>query len=440
MPLTLGLALSACIPQATPGITTLPEIPPTSSPAPTSTSSPTPQVLPTPTPTPHPLQAILDEGLSLGEVAYKIPLTIRHVTQHAATLFFEIDTPANGRLLLRSVDAGRIIIERTLDPTQSRHLHTVDGLDPGVRYDVIVVIQEGDADSRQPVFLGRAWGPVRFRTQAMSGPLRFGVIGDASFGDDVTISLVEQMAAADLDFVVHTGDVVDETEWGVDPFESYAQKFFTPFEPLLSQMPVYTVPGNHDYDLDIRWQEQPFYYHAFPAFDDPSIPSQGGRERNQYYAFVYGDVQFVMLDSQVLYGVAGREEQNQWLTDRLAEPGFHATIPVFHVAPFSSSAVHPENSLAVRNAWAPLFQDANIPLVLSGHFHNYERFIVNGITYIVSSGGSSTLYATGDLLSGSEAIFRKSHYVLGELDGEILTLSAISLGGDLLDTAQVTLD
>ncbi len=435
----LVMVVSACTPQTTPTDAAIPQTPPASSPSPSSLAMPTTEVLPIPSPTPHPMQAILDEGLPLGNVAYKIPLTIRHVTRDSVTLFFEIDSPASGNLYLRSAADGGSIIEQTLDPLQTMHLLEVDGLDPEMSYEAIVAIHEGDDSLRQPVFLGRAWGPVCFQTQAGRGPLRFGVIGDASFGDEATIALVEQMAAADLDFVLHTGDVVDETAWGVDPFDSYAQKYFTPFEPLLSQMPVYTVPGNHDYDEDIRWQGEPFYFHAFPASDDPLFPGQGGRQRNQYYAFVYGDIQFVMLDSQVFFGVAGREAQNAWLAERLADPSFHTTIPVMHVAPFSSSAVHPTNSLPVRDAWAPLFQDADIPLVLSGHFHNYERSIVNGITYVVSSGGSSTLYAQGELLPGSKAIFRKTHYVLGELDGEVLNLSAIALGGELLDQVQIPL-
>ena len=265
------------------------------------------------------------------------------------------------------------------------------------------------------------------------------MIGDASFGDEATFDLVEQMATADLDFVLHVGDVVDETTWGVDPFVSYAKKYYSPFEPLLSQMPVYTVPGNHDYDLDIRWQEQPFYYYAFPPFNDPAIPGQSEQDHNQYYAFAYGDIQFVMLDSQVFFGVAGREQQNEWLAERLADSDFRTTIPLFHVAPFSSSAVHATNSLPVRDGWASLFQEAHVPLVFSGHFQSYERFLVNGVNYLVTGGGSSTLYASGNLLPSSKAFFRTTHYVLGELDETGLSLSAIALGGEVLDQLQIPL-
>jgi len=55
--------------------------------------------------------------------------------------------------------------------------------------------------------------------------------------------------------------------------------------------------------------------------------------RNQYYTFAYQDIQFIVLDSQVFFGAGGREEQEAWLADRLADP---ATGP-----PFLSSTSHP---------------------------------------------------------------------------------------------------
>ncbi len=134
------------------------------------------------------------------------------------------------------------------------------------------------------------------------------------------------------------------------------------FAPLLSRMPIYTVPGNHDYDPDIRWNGSPFYDNAFPPFPDPRFPGQEERARNQYYAIVYGDIQFVFLDTQTFYGVPGREPQLAWLTERLADTTYAATIPVFHVAPFTSSSVHPNDGLPVRQTWSPLFEAAGVPV------------------------------------------------------------------------------
>lgn len=404
----------------------------------TSTTLPSPSPMPTatvePTATPLPV-----DDLPLSSTAYTLPLTLRHLTPNTATLFFELAAPAPGSLIVNNTGTGERIAELPLPDQEARHLLTVEGLEPGTHYDAVVALNGAEGDE-QPQFMGRVWSPLSFETPAEGAPVRFGVLGDASFGDPATIELIEQMAAADLDFAIHTGDVVDETELGIDPFDSYARKFYTPFEPLLSQMPVYTVPGNHDYDADIRWQEQPFYYHAFPPFSTPDQPEQGNRSVNQYYAFEYDGVQFIMLDSQVLFGVPGINEQREWLNQRLADPSYRASVVVFHVSPYSSSSVHPTNSDPPREYWTPLFEAAGVPLVLSGHYHQYERSMNGSTTYIVSGGGSSILYAPAEERRPESQVFAtRTHFVLLELNGDTLDVSAVALGGDVIDQATIPL-
>jgi predicted phosphodiesterase len=389
----------------------------TYTPAPTSTSTPDP----------------LASELPLGDLAYTLPLTIRHLTPTSATLFFELDRPTDGVLFYQTAglpQSGR----EALSAGQTRHQIVLKDLTPGTTYQLKVGAQTDQSTWVEPSFREGRWGPVTFHTPSDAGPLRFGVIGDASFGDPVTASLVEQMAATDLDFVLHTGDVVDETDTNVNPFDSYSQKFYATFAPLLHRLPVYTVLGNHDYDADIRWHDQPFYFNAFPPFDDPAIPSTG---HSQYYAFSYQGLQFVMLDSQVLFGVAGRAEQEAWLAARLADPRFRATIAVFHVSPYSSSSVHPTECLRVRETWAPVLEAAKVSLVFSGHTHQYERLQSNGVTYIVSGGGSATLYARGELLPQSQVFARASHFVLVEVDAGSFEIAALSVTGEEIDRTSI---
>jgi predicted phosphodiesterase len=400
----------------------------------------TQEVRVTPSPLPSPTLGVLEEVLPLSEISYVLPLTLLHVTEDSATLFFELDAYASGSVFVHSLEGESQIIEKSLSPSQIRHQLYIDQLTPGNQYEVIVALESEAGNFQQPGFLGRIWGPVGFRTMAEGGELRFGVIGDASFGDSATKALLQEMASFDLDFVLHCGDVVDETEWGMDPFESYAMKYYNTFEPILTRMPVYKVPGNHDYDEDIRWRGEPFYYYAFPPFSDPDFAGQHEKVRNQYYAFAQRGIQFVMLDSQVFFGASGREEQNNWLAERLADPNFNTTVPVLHVAPFSSSSVHPTDSLPVRRTWAPLFEEANVPLVFSGHFHQYERLLSGGITYIVSGGGSSVLYAPGPYITESEVFARKTHFVLVEINRKDLQLTSIALGGEIIDQVKLSLE
>jgi len=439
----VAMFLVACTPQATgtlmPVGTPLVTIPtPTKAIQPITPATQVeiePVVEPTETPPmPDPFAKIF----SLSQNHYIIPLTVRRASADWAVFFFELKAPAEGKLIYRQVGTSETV-EVAFLADATRQMMRVDGLTPGESYQAMVLLGNPESGFQQPGFAGQEWGMIQFRTLGDQKPLRVGILGDASFGDPATEALVSLMAKQELDFVIHTGDVVYETA-SSDVADSYLRKFFLPFSPLLHQGPVYTVLGNHDYDAAVRWQGVPFYDYAFPPFEDADFAYPPSRRGNQYYALSYQDIQFLMLDTHVFAGGEGRKDQDTWLAERLADGRFRVTIPVFHVAPYSSSIVHPDDGLPVRYSWNWRFEQASVPLVFSGHFHHFERHYANGITYIVSGGGSSTLYAQGDLLAESKRFARKTHFVLMEIYTDHIQLSAIDLAGDTFDQAKISVD
>ena len=413
-PATTPTPLSAAIPSSTQDQSILP-----------ATIPPTPEYF--------------SKSYPLSDNDFVIPLTVRHVTDVSATLFFELRNPQKCVLVYRSTNPDISSQgELSIPVGEPRHTVTIEGLSPGVHYQTMILVGNGEEDFRQPGFAKEEWGIVSFNTVSGEGSFRVGLLGDASFGDEATYSLIALMTSQDLDFVIHTGDVVYETD-GTDPLNSYLLKFFEPFSSLLHSAPVYTVLGNHDYDAVLSWQGAPFYDYAFPPFSDPGFNYPKSRRANQYYAFAYRDIQFLMLDSQVFFGVEGRADQDGWLKERLMDPRYRFTIPVFHVAPYSSSVVHPDDSLPVRYSWVPLFEAANVPISFSGHFHHYERLVVNGMTYIVTGGGSSTLYAQGNLLPESHIYAPRTHFVLMDIFEDRIDLRAITKDGETIDQATILL-
>jgi acid phosphatase len=127
------------------------------------------------------------------------------------------------------------------------------------------------------------------------------------------------------------------------------------------------------------------------------------------------------------------------MAERLADSRFRFTIPVFHVPPFFSGAVHPEDQRPVRQLWHPSFVSAHVPLAFSGHSHHYERLEADGITYIVSGGGSGILYAPGETLPESQVFARRTHFVLMEIYADRIELSAIDKDGEVFDRASIPL-
>jgi predicted phosphodiesterase len=398
-----------------------------------TTAAPEPTITPTATTGPD----YFSQSYPASQVGYVIPLSIRHVTEDRASLFFELSEAVEGWLVYRALTPG-IASEgaAVLSPGQTRQSITLEGLAPGAAYQAKVLLGSEASGFTEPQFAGSNWGVVSFQTASNTPPLRIGILGDASFGDEATTQLVNLMASQELDFVIHTGDVVYETD-SSDLVNSYVRNFYLPFEPLLKRMPVYTVLGNHDYDAVLRWEGAPFYDTAFPPFEDPAFSYPESRRANQYYAVAYQGVQFLFLDSQTFYGVEGRADQKAWLEERLADERFRFTIPIFHVAPYSSSVVHPDDGIPVQQTWNPLFSQYGVPVSFSGHFHHYERLYAYGVTYIVSGGGSSVLYAQGEALPESQVYIRRTHFVLMEIDEEEIRLSAISKEGELLDQAVI---
>jgi len=402
---------------------------------PTNTRTSQPTETPSPTVTSTPDYFLQD--LPLSEIDYLIPLTVRNITNSQATFFFELENPSNGKLIYRDLQT-LLQGELAFSDIDTRQMITIEGLTPDREYETLIILGNEVNGFRQPGFAGKDWGSISFRSSSEKWPLRIGVIGDASFGDDATNKLVNLIATQDLDFLIHTGDLVYETD-GSDPLNSYLLKFFIPFAPILHQGPIYTVLGNHDYDSVLRWEGMPFYDYAFPPFPQKDFSYPAMRRGNQYYAFAYQDIQFLMLDTHVFAGAGGRVDQDSWIEERLDDPRFRLTIPVFHVAPYSSSIVHPNDGLPVRYSWNWRFEEAEVPLVLSGHFHHYERLVANEITYIVSGGGSSTLYAQGIPLPESKIYARKTHFVLLEIYEEHIDLTTKVLTGETIDREVIPL-
>ncbi len=397
----------------------------TETPLPRPTSTVTP--LPVPTSTPIPFEEVP------AAISYVLPLTTRHVTPTEAILLFELDAPTAGVLIYQPVDQASAQVALPLDAAQVRHQIRLTGLLPGVTYRADVGIASETGLYRRPAYQGGLWGDVTFRTPDGREPLRVGVLGDSGFGDNVTAELVAEMTGYNLDFVLHTGDVVYQVYNNASPLEAFALKYYLPFAPLLRRMPIYTVAGNHDVEAATYWQGLPFYYYAFPPFEAAPFPSSDFGGWNKWYAFSYDDLQFLMLDTQALFGEPGDEAQDAWLAERLAEPGFARTIAVFHVPPYSSGRHGGSDSYVVRYRWAEMLETAGVPLVLSGHDHDYERLAAGGTTYVVSGGGSATLYALAASIPESQVFQRRAHFVLLEIYRDRIDLQAIAPGGEVLD-------
>ena len=123
--------------------------------------------------------------------------------------------------------------------------------------------------------------------------------------------------------------------------------------------------------------------YGLPYLNIFSLPSRGelggvpsGTE--QYYAFDYGNVHIVSLDSQLSNRDKDqRAAMRDWLIDDLSANQLDWTIVIFHHPPYSKGSNHDsdreQNEIDMRQTFAPVFEDYGVDVVYSGHAHSYER-------------------------------------------------------------------
>ncbi|MES2685069.1 MAG: metallophosphoesterase family protein [Pseudomonadota bacterium] len=124
----------------------------------------------------------------------------------------------------------------------------------------------------------------------------------------------------------------------------------------------------------------------------PTLGENGGEPSNteQYYAFDYGNVHVVSLDSQVAIRDAGNNEtMKQWLINDLSANNSDWTVVIFHHPPYTKGS-HDSDSTAggvdqpifdIREQYTEIFEDHGVDVVYSGHSHSYERsFYLKGHT------------------------------------------------------------
>jgi predicted phosphodiesterase len=436
----LSVCLSACqvIPTILPTQTQVvpsATLSPTNTTTPSATSVPTATVTSTISPTPGPAIVLEDTH---STISYVIPITVQHITRESMICSFELDHPAEGYLFYWP--AGEGMEKRGWLPLSNearQHVIKVDGLIPGEEYQIAIGLLDESGSYLSPGFLEAAWDPIRVRTLRQEiWPLLVGALGDSGFGGVITYELAEQMANYDLDFVIHTGDIVYNVSDNKNVQEAFAIKLFQTLSPVLRHYPIYPIPGNHEYYADAFFEDQPYYFHVFPPLVDTHSGEFGGLNFRKWYTIELFPIQILMLDSQLFWRGEGRAEQTAWLVERLKDDRFQVSIPIMHVPPFTSG-IYPDDGKVIRVDWVPLFESGQVPLVLSGHDHNYQRLRQNEITYIVTGGGSGILYPMGTLLEQSQCFAKRTHFVLLEFQPDHVKISAITPTGEILDQTVV---
>lgn len=319
---------------------------------------------------------------------------------------------------------------------------TITGLEPGARY----AYRVGD---------GKNWSEaLSFSTESKSSAgFKFLVFGDSQSGiadtpeygpwHDTVQNAVK--ANRDARFMVNMGDLVEVGQ-------SYAHwnNWFTAARGAIDAIPDMAVQGNHEtYAPGTDGSVKPLYWSAqFP------LPQNGpeGLE-NQVYSWDYGNVHFVVLDSQEeeegpTYGDI-LKVQTAWLDNDLSLTRQPWKIVLFHKTPYYLKASRANE--AVKAAFVPILDAHHVDVVFNGHDHGVARtYALNGDEFVSRPSQGTIYYVTGRSGNKSypdlsqkvwDAFFYdpqdQPNYLSVEITARTLAIRTVKQDGTVLDTFSI---
>jgi predicted phosphodiesterase len=270
----------------------------------------------------------------------------------------------------------------------------------------------------------------------------FLAFGDSGTGSEEQLELAGQMEKFTPDFVVHTGDILEE---GLDAEAD--DQYFVPYRNMLAKYPFFLALGNHDYGRQYRktggkkfLRENYIPFHTMPYTGSPPY----------YYFFDSGNARFFVLDTNYFHGARWAQpldkgsRQYKWLEHYLARTNAAWKFVVLH-EPLYSTGAH-DLSVEERAVLAPLFEKYKVDLVFQGHDHDYERTrpvkdeLVNereGLIYITLGGGGSPLYFQRNKADWSEKFMPVYHFAYVEVKDANLKMTVYDKDGQVIDTLEM---
>ena len=361
----------------------------------TSTATPTFTFTPLPSPTRTPTRTL--EPPSTAKLA--LGPYLQSVYSDSIQVIWDTDKPARGAVAYG--EAGEYTFRLSDPDLVTHHVFNLVDLKPYTLYSYRV--ESGST------ILSHEY---TFRTAADSQQdnFRFAVYGDTRGDKAAHQSVIDRMDLYKPDFAIHTGDLVDDGQ-----IKTYWKIFFQVEGNFLAHVPLYPTLGNHE-------QNAPNYFNTF------SLP---GNQR--WYFFDYGKARFICLEFDQFENIVDPQQaQLAWLEQTLADNTQPWLFVYFHVPNIDLGS-------GISQSLKKMFEKYKVNAVFSGHEHNYQRRVENGITYIISGGGGAPLYRIEgkDKLRAAAAVMY--HFLMISVEGKTLTGSVITPKGVEIDQFTLTL-
>ena len=321
------------------------------------------------------------------------------LTSNSIEIAWSTDVPTDSRVIFGTALNSQV--QEVADAQmKTDHFVTISGLMSSTEYYYSIGNSTSIMAGNQPSF--------RFKTAPENGDVgayRFWVIGDFGKGNqgqkDVRDSFVQFQGNSETGAMIWLGDnaYADGTQL------EYQEKVFDIYDSILTYIPVFSTPGNHDYNSVNRFD--PPLQHVGPYYDIINSPIHGeaggvASGTELYYSFDYGNIHFISLNSEIqAWTTSSNSQMFQWLEQDLSANTKEWVICYFHQPPYSKGSHNSDDvwelfMAAMRQNALPILEQHGVDLVLCGHSHVYERsklikghygysFTYNNATQAISS-------------------------------------------------------
>lgn len=243
--------------------------------------------------------------------------------------------------------------------------------------------------------------------------------------------------AENASFILSAGDQIDYSSSGTNGSgEIIREQEYADFlyPDVLRSTPLATTIGNHESMVD----DYSLHY------NNPNASTLGSTESGGDYYYSYGDTLFISLNSNS----RNVEEHRQLMKEAVAShEDAKWKVVLFHHDIYGSGSPHSDvDGANLRILFAPLMDEFNIDLCLTGHDHSYARTyqILDG--KVIETDGVSenaskaynpegTLYIAAGSASGSKFYTLntvKQYYIAERSNTPEPTFSTIDFSGDSL--------
>jgi hypothetical protein len=276
--------------------------------------------------------------------------------------------------------------------TESIYSTTLKGLTPGTTYEYQIIGTDADnADKISSI--------STFKTESRKNTnTKFIVFGDSQSGNpsnpeytpwNNTVTKAYQQNP-DTNFFVNVGDLVE-----IGQNYQHWNNWFSAANGVINNIPEMPVQGNHE-----TYQDNNFTSSSPKDFTSQfSVPQNGPSGHiGQTYSYNYGNIHFVVLDSQEDEEAPANDtflqEQESWLEKDLTKNNQKWTIVMFHKTPYYNKATR--NNPAVKDILTPIIEKHHVDIVFNGHDHGISRtYPINGDNYYTDYSKGTVYYVTG---------------------------------------------